>query len=341
MPKQRDWSWWSEAKLGILRDYLRAFAIASKRAQDRIYLDLFAGSYDNQKRDEEGRFPGSSQIAFNIEPAFTRLALFEQPDKARTLELSIQSDELHKDRCWEIFSGDCNDTIDEGLGFLKYRLAPTFAFLDPCGLQVNWTTLEKLARWKNKDKPKIELLILFPEPALPRVIGAEVKKIENNFELVNKVYGSKVWGLIYQRRVEGSWNASRMRQELINLYRWRLESILQYKKTHAIGIGDNNIPLYTLIFATDHPAGDQIMEHIYKTYSGKIIPMMQAEANIIRQRNKGQDTLEGMDPEVESLHPTITYVHFKPWTPPQVEGEVYFDWITEMSPSLPFAWSED
>lgn len=340
---ERDWAWWSEAKLGILGQYLEAFATASKKASERVYLDLFAGSFENKRRDGEGCFPGSSQIAFNIEPAFTSLALFEKSDnKVKSLRSSIRATEYHKDRNWEVFSGDCNITIDEGLKLLGNRWAPSFAFLDPCGLQVNWATLEKLASWKGEGKKKIELLILFPEPALPRVIGAEIAKGKNSVELVNKVYGTEDWVSIYQRRHNGSLNANCMRKELINLYRSRLETVLQYKKTRAIGIKDKNKPIYTLIFATDHTVGYRIMEHIYNSYSGIIIPKMQVEANIIRQRNKGQDTLEGMGiPEIETPQSTVEYEHFDLRDPPPVEGEVCFDAVREMSPAFPFAWSED
>ncbi len=342
MPEQRDWSWWSETKIDILWDYLRPFAIASKSARDRIYLDLFAGSYRNKRRDEEGYFPGSPQIAFNVEPTFTRVALFEKRDKAEVLRSSIQTSVSHNVRDWKVLPGDCNNTIDMGLEYIKNRSAPTIAFLDPCGLQVKWATLEKLAKWKDRGKPKIELFILFPEPALLRVIGAEVAKGKSSIDLVNSVYGTEDWVSIYQRRRSGLLDASNMRKELIKLYRKRLETILQYKKTHALGIRDNNIPIYTLIFATDHPVGDLIMEYIYESYSRNIIPMMQAKANIIRQANKGQDTLEGIGiPDIKPPHPTVRYELFDRSPPPQIESGLCFGNVTEMSPSLPFSWSED
>lgn len=66
--------------------------------------------------------------------------------------------------------------------------------------------------------------------------------------------------------------------------------------------------------------------------------MMQAEANIARKTNKDQYTLEGMSiTELEPPHSTIRYEHFKPWPPPQIEGKVCIDEVTEISPSLPFA----
>ena len=332
MPKQRDWSWWSEAKLDILHEYLMVFALASKGALERIYLDLFAGSFENKRRDREGYFPGSPKIALNIEPAFTRIAFFEKHYKANALVSSIQDTEPHKTRSWKVFSGDCNVTIDEGLEYIRNRRAPTIAFLDPDGLQVNWTTLEKLAKWKRNSKTKMELFILFNVSALPRVIGARHTNKLNNF------YGTEKWDSIYLLHRKRSLDANSLRKQLVNLYRWRLEEKLKYETTHVIGIGDNNIPKYALIFATDHSVGDRVMNYIYKNYSERIIPMMQAEANIARKTNKDQYTLEGMSiTELEPPHSTIRYEHFKPWPPPQIEGEVCIDEVTEISPSLPFA----
>lgn len=322
--------------MDILREYLMVFALASKGAPERIYLDLFAGSFENKRRDREEYFAGSPKIALNVEPAFTHVILFEKRDKANALISSIQDTEPHKTRSWKVVSGDCNVTIDKGLAYLRNRRAPTIAFLDPDGLQVNWTTLEKLAKWKRNSKTKMELFILFNVSALPRVIGAgHIKKLKN-------FYGTEEWVSIYRVYHKCSLDANILREKLVDLYRWQLEEKLEYKTTHVIGIGDNNIPKYALIFATDHSVGDRVMNYIYKTYSERIIPMMQAEANIARKTNKDQYTLEGMSfTELEPPRSTIRYEHLDPRPPPQVEGEVCFDWITEMSPSLPFAWSED
>lgn len=210
LPKQ-DWSWWSEAKLDILREYLKAFALASQRASERIYLDLFAGSFENKRRDGEGYFPGSPQIALDVKPAFTRLAFFEKRNKAEALISSIQDAEPKEDVCWDVFSGDCNVTIDKGLNYVAKRWAPAFAFLDPCGLQLKWATLEKLAKWKRNSKTKMELFILFNVSALPRVIGA------GNAKKLNELYGTKQWILIDRLQRNRPLGASSLRKELVNL----------------------------------------------------------------------------------------------------------------------------
>ena len=343
--KQRDWSWWSEVKLDILRDYLKAFALASQTTSERVYLDLFAGSYHNKRRDNVGTFAGSAQIAFNIDPIFTRVALFERPSEARLLESEIQEAMINRDRWWKIYDGDCNVTIAKALNDIStYQWAPTFSFLDPCGLQVKWETVTSLSQWKRKGKPKIEQLILFPEPALLRVIGAEVSKGKRSAQLIDEIFGTNDWLRFYHLRRIGYLDANEMRKNLIHLYKQRLREVLGYQYTHSLGIGNNNMPIYTLIFATDHRAGNDIMKHINSSYSGNIIPDRQARANINRRERQGQSTLDGMgESETGFLQTTDEYSNFgvAPPLPFEDINRLYDEILSDASPSTPFSWSDD
>ena len=135
-PRRKGWDWWSEAKLQVLNDYLHGFTRAVRgRSSEAICLDLFAGSFENDRRHGTGTFPGSSQIALNAQPEFTRLALFELAGPAARLRADIASARPGDER-WRVFDGDCNETLPSALSWLDpVRWAPTFAFLDPavCG----------------------------------------------------------------------------------------------------------------------------------------------------------------------------------------------------------------
>ena len=49
--QRKGWDWWSEAKLQVLTDYLEGFTRAVRgKSSEAIYLDLFAGSYENDRR---------------------------------------------------------------------------------------------------------------------------------------------------------------------------------------------------------------------------------------------------------------------------------------------------
>lgn len=341
--KPRKWGSWSEAKLSLLERYLFAYTTAVRgKSKEAIYFDLFAGEYNNHKRDQPGTFAGSTRIAFETEPQFTRVAMFEFRNQAKKLESDINRNRPNETRWWKIFPGDCNNTITGALNQLeKYRWAPTFAFLDPDGLDLSWSTVEQLARWRMNKKTKVELLILFPEPALPRVISQAVKSGKSDVKLVDKVYGTKDWIAIYQHRLDGRYSPKVMRAELVNLYRWRLEKTLHYKKTHALEFHDNNKPLYTIIFATDHDAGDRIMKKVLDntTY---MIPKIQARSNIARRMDEKQSPLEGLNIDSTLFCDSAAgYEWTEPWQPPKIEGTSPNIADIKISSAIPFAWPED
>ena len=321
--RREGWDWWSEAKLQVLADYLQGFTRAVRgRSGEAIYLDLFAGSYDNRRRYGSGTFPGSAQIALGIEPPFTRLALFELAGPADRLRTSI-GEALPDDRRWRVFEGDCNETLTDALEWLEQvRWAPTFAFLDPRGLQVAWSTVQTLAEWRHDKKTKVEQWILMPEPALARVLGLRGVNGRRSADRLDRLFGTRDWLPIHQGRRDGSLSAEDMRAEFVNLYRWRLEEVLDYKTTHALQIVNTaGHPVYTLVFATDSLPGDAIMSHLYGSAATTTIPAMQARAQVARQHRRedesGLQRLPGFD---EFVIETATatpgaYKHAPPWEP--------------------------
>ena len=345
------WAWWSEVKLQILSDYLRAFTTAVRgRSEEAICLDLFAGSYDNRRRHSPGTFPGSARIALETEPPFTRLAMFELPEPAAQLEAAIRRARPDDDR-WRVFPGDCNVTLQAALDWLEpIRWAPTFAFLDPRGLQVAWATVERLAGWRADENTKVEQWILLPEPALARVLGLRGANGRRSAEALNRLYGTRDWIAVHQLRRSGQITAEEMRAEFVNLLRWRLEQDLGYKSTHALQIVNTaGHPVYTLVFATDSPPGNRIMAHLYGSAATRTIPTMQARAQVARQRQRedaqGVVALPGMEKvEPARARSTRSYDHVAPWVPPTVEDDhLELEGEPDIDPDDidPHAWSDE
>ena len=194
--------WWTEAKLGILGKYLSAFTVASQRADATVYLDLFAGRLWNQRPDTRANYVGSSGVAMQTRPEFTRLVFWELSARAENLrrDLGVR---YPRDERAHVVTGDCNETLDEGLQHIAdLRWAPTFAFIDPKGLDVSWTTLEQLSRWRRERKGrKTELWMLLPEPALSRVLGLQGVRGQSSADLLSNLYGSDDWIAIHQVRI--------------------------------------------------------------------------------------------------------------------------------------------
>lgn len=314
----RDWGYWTEQKLEMLREYLPRFTQASKKAKVTVYLDLFAGVPENVSRTTQLPIDGSPRIALSTVPQFTRVRLFELPGKAAQLQTSLQSE--HPGRDLKVWPGDCNELIDKALAELSdVRWAPAFAFVDQQAAEIAWATLTKLAKFKKPGRPKVEQWILFAPSMLPRGLSTVTEKAVLEFtERIDAMFGSHAWYPVYAARLRDEISGQEFRDELTNLMRWQLERQLGYKRTHSFEMKNTNgTPLYSMIFATDHEAGDKIMAHIY-AQAAKKRPQMQAaaraKADEIKEQSKPQQGLFPRPPRPAKDEPLYTH---QPPTPPR------------------------
>ncbi len=155
----RYWGFWTRGKLELLRRYLDAFTTTTKnKATERLYLDIFGGQPENRDRLTYDLLDGSARIALSIDdPPFTRLRFLELDPYATRLRTALEQDFSGRD--FEVIAGDCNTTIHTTLQELAHlSWAPTFAFVDPNGPDTHWSSIEALANFKRKDRPKAESL---------------------------------------------------------------------------------------------------------------------------------------------------------------------------------------
>jgi three-Cys-motif partner protein len=320
----RSWGYWTRAKLAILAEYLPAFLqAASGKSDEYVYLDAFAGQGKGVDRLTGEEFQGSARIALTASASradarFTRLRYFEQGNKARELQTRFQIE--YPDHDIKVYGGDCNIEIPTALHDLRgLRWAPTFAFIDPDGMEFEWRTLEALADHKrgyramssSKREYKVELWLLFPTQGLVRTLALDEAKLRPQDEArATALFGTKAWRWIYDQRIEGKLNPQDARDEYVNLMRWRLTEDLGYRRTHALELmNTRGGTIYHMVFATDNDAGDRIMAGIYAK-TARQIPEMRQEA---RDRKLGQGTLDlGVTHETEGA----TYHYEPPWKPP-------------------------
>lgn len=168
---ERPWGFWTESKLDMLSAYLLAFTTASKKAPSTVYLDLFAGQATNISRDTGNRIEGSLRRALRTEPPFTVLRGFElKQQRARSLQDAVRAE--FPDRDVVVHAGDVHDALRSALGALApYRWSPTFAFIDPDGVEARWELLEALAAHKASGQTKVELFLLLASPQVVRVVN--------------------------------------------------------------------------------------------------------------------------------------------------------------------------
>ena len=125
---------------------------------------------------------------------------------------------------------------------------------------------------------------------------------------VDGLYGTSDWRRIQAARDRGLISAEDYRDEMVNLLRWRLERELGYQLTARVPMRmPNGMPIYDMLFATDHPLGDKIMTHLYQRAAEREPKMRQdAKAHSRHQRDEKAGTLGlfELDPSmipVESL----------------------------------------
>jgi three-Cys-motif partner protein len=315
----RTWGYWTQLKLGMLRDYLSQFAVVSKAQSERIYLDAFAGEGDGRDRLTGEEFHGSARIALDVGDGtgFTRFRYFELGPKAAELKTALQAD--YPDRDIRVYAGDCNVTIPRALAELKeLNWAPTFAFVDPDGMEVAWETLAALADHKRgyraasstKPENKVEIWMLFPSAGIMRTLALDAETLpDRDIARATRLFGTERWRSIYELRRSEQMAAKQSREEYVNLMRWRLEQDLGYRYTHPFELRNTaGAPLYHMILATDNDAGTRIMSAIY-TNAAKTVPEMRQQA---RDRRQGQQAFT-FDIDVAAEQPSYTYE--PPWEP--------------------------
>lgn len=245
---------WTEEKLMILEAYLDAFATACKPAGGWYGLDLFAGNGLNWSATREREINGSPLIALEAgKPEATEVIVAERHTGAyKTLDSRLAK---YGDRA-RPFPGDANKIVGSMLDRVRKR-APAFAFLDPEGSELEWPTVKAIADHKRNHSNKIEQLIL-----LPTDMGF-IRLIPDYPEKVTRMYGHDRWKEILTKRQAGKLSPEGARTEYVKLYAAGLEELgyetvldRQIKK-------QNGQPMYFLIFATDHDAGERIMDHCF------------------------------------------------------------------------------
>ena len=281
---------WTEQKLAAVEAYLKAYLkiftanpIASQLT--RHYVDAFAGSGWRQWAedepqlwtDEEGdalRFAeGSVRKVLGLKEAFHRYWLVEKNSKhAADLEAMIGNDFPARAANCTVVCRDANDFLLDWLARLgaKDRVV---IFLDPYGMAVRWTTLEKLARSR-----KVDLWMLFPSASVLRMLPHAGPPSEAWARRLTQLFGTEDWRDEFypkdvimdlfdsieqtQRKVDSSSVADFMLRRLGEVFAGVApKALVLYNSRRS--------PLFHLVFAAANPKGAKpairIASHIIGT----------------------------------------------------------------------------
>lgn len=172
---------WTTRKLEVLAAYLRAYTTALKDQPSarnpfrKAFIDAFAGTGSRDARRDDGSgeaqnlvFPdlaaaepqalldGSARLALRTDPPFDHYIFIERSAARCGALEALKEDFPERADHIDILQGDANERI-QALCNKSWRSRRAVLFLDPYGMQVEWKTIEAVAKTK-----AIDLWVLFP-----------------------------------------------------------------------------------------------------------------------------------------------------------------------------------
>lgn len=265
---------WTEQKLEILRNYLNSYnTVLKKQPFTRIYIDAFAGTGYRQDRklkdfnifeelrenSSEEFLKGSAALALESNPSFHKY-IFIENDHNKSNELE-KLREKHPDKELDIIKSDANTFIQSYCEDTDWRSTRAVLFLDPFATEVQWTTIEAIAKTQC-----IDVWILFPLMAVNRLLAKDPDKIF--YDRLNLILGNQDWfehfyktqtlDDIFGRDIDIIKKACDF-ESIGNYYKSRLKTIFSgVSESTKMFCNSRKSPLFQFFFAAGNPKGVQI-----------------------------------------------------------------------------------
>lgn len=274
---------WTADKLERVGKYLCAYTTIFKGNVGASYLtttyvDAFAGTgerSDSASRrtkapasmlaeeddaDAEALQKGSARIALEVEPPFDRFRFIEQSAK-RVKELeNLRKEFVHRADAIHIERGDANELLKQWCQETNWRKNRAVVFLDPYGMQVEWATIDAIAKTK-----AIDLWILFPlGMAVNRLLTRNQPPPKNWADALTRFFGNEDWRQeFYAKKKEhklfGDEETERKDADFEQIGRYflkRLKSVFEKVAPNPLLLTNSRgVPIYLLCFAAGNPTG--------------------------------------------------------------------------------------
>jgi three-Cys-motif partner protein len=271
---------WTERKLEALHDYLVQYQLIFKRNPRArklrtVYVDAFAGTgeRDGAEREEgpglfgydeeiRGYQEGSVRKALSIDNKFDQYIFVEnKPKHAAALKKLIASEfSSLSDRC-TIEQEDANTWLQRWCRTQPWSRQRAVVFLDPYGMNVDWQTMEAIARTK-----AIDLWVLFPFAiGANRMMPKDAPPDSAWARRLTAIFGTDEWKSRFYGKsakrdlfgeVEGSMVKIAGMDEILEFFLERLRSVFaKIVERPLILENSKRTPMYALCFAAGNPAG--------------------------------------------------------------------------------------
>lgn len=267
---------WTEEKLARLEKYLPAYAhIFKGRAYKYAYIDAFAGpGYRARERkqhaqtqdlwaedlDERGRrfTVGSAVVAMRSEPPFHSYIFIEHDASAlANLEEALRKEFPQRISLARFESGDANVVLKR-LCLRDWSKHRAVLFLDPYGMEVQWSTMESIAATQ-----AIDVWILFPAGiGVNRQLPPDGNVLAWARAAFDRLFGTPKWyDRFYAKHATDDMFAAPDRvqkvvssDDIVAYYGERLRAVFPHVSPNPLVLcNSNNAPMFALFFAAAHP----------------------------------------------------------------------------------------
>lgn len=279
---------WTEQKLTCVSDYLRAYTEILKDTEyNYTYIDAFAGMGYRIQEDEDDpeirRFiAGSARRALEVKQAFPNYTFIEA-NKYSFAELRKLKNE-YPYRNIRFINDDANKSIKGICLETNWKKNRALVFLDPYGMNVEWTTIELISHTQ-----AIDLWLLFPiGMGVNRSLNNDGNITSSNRKNLNQIFGTTGWyDEFYQPKPQ--LNLFKADKEFVKkdnimpiieqYYLKRLEGIFPHVAQNPLHLKNSkNAIMYLLCFAAANrnaPSALKIAEHILDEESNthQILPL--------------------------------------------------------------------
>lgn len=284
---------WTEEKLEAFEKYVNAY-LKIMNAQKKIYngwpttiyFDGFAGSGKRTSSSDEEEnnlfsnylvkeelevYKGSAERVLSLTKKFDYY-FFVDSDKSSIdfLKNTLKEKGLIKDHC-KFVNDDVNNQLTLLSNFINNKKA-ALVLLDPFGMQIDWSSIEKL---KGK---RVDLWILIPSGVIiNRFLDKKGKflfknKLESYFGLSEDEIKKKFYETEQVETLFGPINIINKTNDSINkiaeLYIERLKGIWDYVSDKPLKLfNTRNVPIYHFVFASNNQTAYKIAKQIIEKKS--------------------------------------------------------------------------
>lgn len=276
-------------KLEIVARYAQAYTTAlSKQNFQTVYIDAFAGagyyrpkgqdetqleqlSFEPFRSDEgvERLVEGSARRVLGVEPGFSKYVFIEKnKDYAASLE-DLNNIFPEKKNSIFIRQQDANNYLKDLCRKSIWEKHRALVFLDPFGMQVEWSTIEMIAQTQ-----AIDLWYLFPVGiGVGRLLNNDGKISAKNQLHLDNVFGTQEWKqLFYKVSQQGDLFSNEEQIVKVVGYNEIERFFVDRLKRIFCGVADRpyrlfnskGVWLYSMCFAAGNPKGSKVALRIAK-----------------------------------------------------------------------------